>query len=333
MSGLNVTWIGLGNIGRVCVFNLPCYSIQSNHKQGMSANIAKKGPQASLTLYNRTTARATAHAEALNNPNVKVATTIPEAISSADIIFTCLGDDNALNAVTSSILATPNIDFSTKTFVDCSTVHPDTSRATEKAYAAAGASFVASPVFGAPNMADMGALIIVPAGKQSAISKARPFYEGVTASQTIDLSSGTGGDIDVGRASTMKVIGNTFILNTVGVLAEAMTAAETTGLGVEPLKEWLGLFAPGPFAKYADRMYSGDYYLRDEPLFAVDLARKDLRHAANLASGGGQRMRNLEVTDHLLSVVKEEMGEKGDIAGVYGAVRKEAGLEYGNQKK
>ncbi|KAJ5273291.1 hypothetical protein N7478_008416 [Penicillium angulare] len=314
MSGLHVTWIGLGNIGR-----------------GMSANVAKKGPQASLTLYNRTTSRATTHAESLNNPSVKVATTIPEAISNADIVFTCLGDDKALESVISSILSIPNINFATKTFVDCSTVHPDTSRATGKAFNAVGASFVASPVFGAPNMADAGMLIIVPAGKQDAIAKARPFYEGVTASKTIDLSSGTGADIDVGKATTMKVIGNTFILNTVGVLAEAMTAAETTGLGVEPLKEWIEMFAPGPFAKYANRMVTGDYYTRDEPLFAVDLARKDLRHASNLAKEGGQRMRNVEVTDHLLSVVKEEMGEKGDIAGVYGAARKEAGLEYGNQ--
>ncbi|KAJ5728682.1 uncharacterized protein N7483_003190 [Penicillium malachiteum] len=315
MSGVHVAWIGLGNIGR-----------------GMSANIAQKGPQASLTLYNRTTSRAITHAETLNQPDkIKVATTLPEAIANADIVFTCVGDDAALDAITSGILA-DSTDLSQKTFVDCSTVHPDTSRRTESAYAARGAGFVASPVFGAPNMADIGQLIIVPAGKQASIAKARPFYEGVTASRTIDLSSGTGEDIDVGRATTMKVIGNTFILNTVGVLAEALTAAETTGLGVGPLKEWLDVFAPGPFAKYAGRMVTGDYYLRDEPLFAVDLARKDLRHASGIAKEAGQRMRNVEVTDHFLSIVKEEMGEKGDIAGVYGAIRKEAGLEYGNQK-
>ncbi|KAJ5671138.1 hypothetical protein N7507_000265 [Penicillium longicatenatum] len=314
MSGTNVTFIGLGNMGR-----------------GMSANIAKKGPQASLTLYNRTTARATAHAATLEG-NVKVASTLPEAVKDADIIFICVGDDAALDSITSGVLADTSIDFSNKTVVDCSTVHPDTSRRTEAAYEARGASFVTSPVFGAPNMADIGALIVVPAGKQAAIAKARPFYEGVTAAKSIDLSSGTGADIDVGRATTMKVIGNTFILNTVGVLAEALTAAETTGLGVEPLKEWIELFAPGPFAKYANRMVSGDYYMREEPLFAVDLARKDLRHASALAKEGGQRMRNVEVTDHLLSIVKEEKGVQGDIAGVYGAARKEAGLEFGNQK-
>lgn len=180
-------------------------------------------------------------------------------------------------------------------------------------------------------MADAGQMIVVPGGKQTHIAKAKPFFEGVTAKATIDLSDGTGEDIDVGKAGTLKLLGNTFILNTVGVLAETLVAAESTGLGVGPLKQWLDLFAPGPFAKYAERMISGDYYRREEPLFAIDLARKDLRHASSLAGEGGQRMRNVEVTDGLLQDVKGEMGVKGDIAGVYGAARKAAGMKFKNE--
>ncbi|KAJ5444626.1 uncharacterized protein N7458_008498 [Penicillium daleae] len=313
MAGVRVAWIGLGNIGR-----------------GMSSNIAQKGPQSSLILYNRTTSRATAHAEKLGG-NVKVATSLAEAVQASDLIFTCVGDDPAIDAITTTILSDKETDLSTKTFIDCSTVHPDTSRRTEAAYEARGASFVACPVFGAPNMADAGQMIVVPAGKQSAIAKAKPFFEGVVAKATIDLSTGTGADIDVGRASTLKVLGNTFILNTVGVLAESLTAADATGLGTGPFRQWLELFNPGPFAKYADRMISGDYYQREEPLFAVDLARKDLRHASNIAKEGGQRMRNVEVTDHFLQEVKAEKGEKGDVAAVYGAARKAAGLKFENQ--
>ncbi|CAG8245087.1 unnamed protein product [Penicillium salamii] len=311
MSG-RVAWIGLGNIGR-----------------GMTKNIAEKGPQTSpLLLHNRSSARATAHAAALA-PKAQ-AVDLPTAIEQAELIFICVGDDTALDAVVSNILAQP-FDLSAKTFVDCSTVHPDTSRKTETSFAARGADFVACPVFGAPNMADAGQLIVVPAGKQSAIEKARPFFDGVVAKKTLDLSAGTGADIDVGRAGMLKVLGNTFILNTVGVLAESLVAAEASGLGVEPFKEWLGLFAPGPFANYAERMDSGDYYRREEPLFAVDLARKDLRHAAAVAGEGGLRMRNVEVTDSLLQEVKAERGEKGDLAAVYGAVRKGAGMKFENE--
>ncbi|KAJ5666450.1 uncharacterized protein N7477_008898 [Penicillium maclennaniae] len=312
MSGTRVAWIGLGNIGR-----------------GLSTNIAKKGPQSSLILYNRTTARATTLAASLDG-KATVANTIPEAVQNADIIFVCVGDDPALEDVIAGTLS-ENIDLSSKTFVDCSTVHPDTSRRAEAAYIARGAGFVACPVFGAPIMADAGEMIALPAGKQASIEKVKPFLEGVFAKATIDLSEGTGADTDVGRASTMKLLGNTFILNTVGVLAETLTAADATGLGTGPMKQWLDLFAPGPFAKYAERMITGDYYKREEPLFAVDLARKDLRHASNLAKEGGQRMRNVEVTDGFLQDVKAEQGAKGDIAGVYGAARKAAGMNFETQ--
>ncbi|KAJ5372878.1 Dehydrogenase multihelical [Penicillium concentricum] len=299
MSAPRVAWIGLGNIGR-----------------GMSQNISQKGPQTEpLLLYNRTTARATSHASKL--PNTKAVTTLTEAVTQSNVIFTCVGDDAALNSIVTAILSDLTIpqDLSDKTFIDCSTVHPDTSRATETAFNARGAGFVACPVFGAPNMADAGQLIVVPAGKRAAIEKVRPFFDGVVAKKTIDLS----------------VLGNTFILNTVGVLAETLVAAEASGLGVEPLQEWLGLFAPGPFANYAERMVGGDYCTREEPLFAVDLARKDLGHAYGIAKEGGLRMKNLEVMDGLLEVVKEEKGAKGDVAAVYGAVRKGAGMEFGNQ--
>ncbi len=83
-------------------------------------------------------------------------------------------------------------------------------------------------------------------------------------------------------------------------------------------------------AAYSTRMMSGDYHKREEPLFAVDLARKDARHAMALAKTAGTRMKDVEVADAHLEQVKKERGEKGDIAGIYGAVRQEAGLKFEN---
>ena len=67
-----------------------------------------------------------------------------------------------------------------------------------------------------------------------------------------------------------------------------------------------------------------------KPLFAVDLARKDAGHALDLAKSSGAKMKALEVADSRLAGVKEHMGTKGDIAGIYGAVRKESGLKFEN---
>jgi len=77
-------------------------------------------------------------------------------------------------------------------------------------------------------------------------------------------------------------------------------------------------------------MRTGDYHKRAEPLFAVDLARKDARHAMALAEKSGCRMRDVEVADKHLEQVKAHMGVRGDIAGIYGAVRAEGGLKFEN---
>ncbi|KAF4769964.1 hypothetical protein HAV15_012051 [Penicillium sp. str.  len=118
MTGPRVAWIGLGNIGR-----------------GMSQNIAQKGPQTGpILLYNRTAARATTHASQLTN--AKAVPTLTEAVNQSDLIFTCVGDDAALDSIVTAIISDPTIpqDLSSKTFIDCSTVHPDTSRRTEAAF-------------------------------------------------------------------------------------------------------------------------------------------------------------------------------------------------------
>ncbi|KAL4918150.1 hypothetical protein BDW62DRAFT_210643 [Aspergillus aurantiobrunneus] len=313
---VKVAWIGLGNIGR-----------------GMSRNIALKGPQKSpLILYNRTTSKASAFAESLvfEKPQAAIAApSLPAAVKDASITFICVGDDTALDQIINTIISDDSLSLKDKLIVDCSTVHPDTSRRIHATLTSHGATFIACPVFGAPNAADAGQMVVVPAGSPTGITRIAPFLEGVTSKAVLDLGPESAND--VGRASLMKVLGNTFILNTVETLAEGLVAAEKSGLGVYAYRQWVTTMFPGPFAKYAERMATGEYFKREEPLFAVDLARKDLRHAANLAQGAGMTLPSVKVTDDYLKVVKEEKGEKGDIAGVYGAIRKGAGLPYDNQ--
>ena len=55
-------------------------------------------------------------------------------------------------------------------------------------------------------------------------------------------------------------------------------------------------------------MESRDYYKREEPLFAVDLAMKDARHVLALANKAGVHMKNVEVANEYLKAVKEHMG-------------------------
>jgi 3-hydroxyisobutyrate dehydrogenase-like beta-hydroxyacid dehydrogenase len=316
-----LAWIGLGNMGRVS--NTSFLPIVADFEQGMCKNIVEKGNlENPLIIFNRTKKRAVDLSQKLTSGKSTVASTVYEAVSKSDIIFTCVGDDAAMNETIDSAL---KVDIKGKLFVDCSTVHPDTTNALAKRITASGAEFVACPVFGAPAMADSGQLICLVAGPKAATEKVMPYTKGVMGRAVIDFSGQP-----CEKATTLKIIGNTMILNMVESLSEANVLAEKSGLGSEYLSKFVEIMFPGPYTAYLGRMMSGDYYKRDEPLFAVDLARKDARHAKELAKASGTQMKSVEVADMHLVAVKERMGEKGDMAGIYGAVRQEAGMRFEN---
>lgn len=275
-----------------------------------------------VIIYNRTPARAEQLADKLGD-KAKPVQTIQEAVTASDIIFTCVGDDKAIEETIAEALKSP--DAKDKLFVDCSTVHPDTTDKLAKTITDAGALFVACPVFGAPAMADNGQLVCVLAGPKHLVDRVKPYTTGVMGRAIIDYSGEPHG-----AATRLKIIGNTFILNMVETLSEGHTLAEASGLGSDRLHQFVEAMFPGPYTAYSNRLREGDYYKREEPLFAVDLARKDAGHALALAKTHGVRMRGVEVADGHLADVQKHMGKRGDISSIYGAVRQEGGLEFEN---
>jgi 3-hydroxyisobutyrate dehydrogenase-like beta-hydroxyacid dehydrogenase len=108
-----------------------------------------------------------------------------------------------------------------------------------------------------------------------------------------------------------------------------LVLTEKADIPLEKFQSFLSLLFPNtPYVSYAQRMTSGEYHKRESPLFAIDLAKKDARHIMNLGKSVGVQMKGIELADEYFDVVKEEAGEKGDMAGMYGAVRKGAGLDY-----
>ncbi|EFY85318.1 hypothetical protein J3459_014880 [Metarhizium acridum] len=299
-------WIGLGNMGR-----------------GMCRNLVEKGELSSpLLLYNRSAEKAVDVAAKLPSGRTEVVASLEKAVLKADIIFTCVANDDAVRDLFKVML---RMNVPGKLFIDCSTIHPDTTESIAKDVADAGAEFVAAPVFGAPAMADAGQLIGVLAGPRASVEKAKPWFNGVMARAEIDL-----GDQPYSKATTLKLLGNTFVFNMVEQLAEAHVVAEKSGLGTDVLHQFISHMFPGPYTAYSTRMLAGDYHKRKEPLCAVDVARKDVRHARSLAQSAGTEIKTLEIADAHLAKVKQHCGEVGDIAGIYGAVRAEAGLKFEN---
>lgn len=109
----------------------------------MVKNLVEKGNlDKPVIIYNRTAARAEKLSESLGSGKTKVFTDLTEAVKDADIIFTCVGDDKAIEETITTALKG---DAKGKLFVDCSTVHPDTTDKLAKTINGAGAEFVACP--------------------------------------------------------------------------------------------------------------------------------------------------------------------------------------------
>jgi 3-hydroxyisobutyrate dehydrogenase-like beta-hydroxyacid dehydrogenase len=290
----------------------------------MVKNLVEKGNlDQPILLFNRTKQRAVDLSNALGADKTEVMDSIAEGVSKADVIFVILSQDHAVEAAVNEILQN---DVTGKLVIECSTIHPETTEKLAKAVEAKGAEYLTAPVFGAPAAADAGQLVGVLAGPSSTVDRAKPYFKGVMSRHDIEMR-----DEPRTKALTLKLIGTTFILNMVEQLAEGHVLAEKSGLGNQYLHQWIEGMFPGPYTAYSNRMLSGDYFQREYPLFAVDLARKDARHAMSLAKAAGTRMHNVELADSHLVQVKEHVGELGDFAGIYGVMRMEAGLKYENK--
>lgn len=133
------------------------------------------------------------------------------------------------------------------------------------------------------------------------------------------------------KAVTAKIVGNTFVAATITQLSETLTLAETTGVGTAAIQQLVDVLYGGPFSFYAARMLSGAYW-KDPPLADVNLGVKDVSYAMRLGEETGVRLRNSETALEYLKAVVEHSDGKGDIAGVYGAVRQKSGLKFENDE-
>jgi 3-hydroxyisobutyrate dehydrogenase-like beta-hydroxyacid dehydrogenase len=123
-----IAWIGLGNMGR-----------------GMCKNLVEKGNLSQpLIIYNRTQQRAEELSATLGSGKSKVAATIEDAVKPAEVIFMCLSNDASVKDTIEIALAISG-GVRGKLFVDCSTVHPDTTNELAKRITGEGAQFVACP--------------------------------------------------------------------------------------------------------------------------------------------------------------------------------------------
>ncbi|MBV2361934.1 NAD(P)-dependent oxidoreductase [Streptomonospora nanhaiensis] len=233
----------------------------------MARNIAAAGMP--VRVWNRTRAKA----EPLAGAGIEVAGTLDEAVADADIVVTMLYDGDTVEEVMAGIVPpAPGAVWAQTTTVGLAATNRLAARAAEL-----GMDYLDAPVLGTRGPAEQGALTVLAAGPERARRRSAPVFSAIGA-RTVSFDQ-------VGAASRLKLVANSWVLALTSATAEALSLAE--GLGVDA-RDFLDVVSGGPLdsgylhAK-AGAILSGDY----TPSFSVANAAKDANLVLDAAAAAG----------------------------------------------
>src|ERR1700704_1327245 len=216
-----------------------------------------------VIAYNRSRPAA----ETLVKYGARVADSIAELASEADIILSSLTNDDAVK----SVYTDPKGVFAHlrrgSAIIEMSTVSPATSRELYALSREAGVKCLDSPVSGSTPSAEEGTLTLFCGGDEELFQAAQPIFSSV-ASQYFYLGSS-------GSGTAMKLVANTLLGVGMQAIAESVALGQKEGLDRQRLLEVLShtaVIAPAHLGKLS-RVEHGDY----SPQFALRLMNKDFR--------------------------------------------------------
>jgi 3-hydroxyisobutyrate dehydrogenase-like beta-hydroxyacid dehydrogenase len=175
---------------------------------------------ANLTVWNRTRS----HAEELAGEGAQVASTPAEAVREAEVVFSMVMDDPALEEVLFREGALEHLSKGT-VHVAMSTLSVALSKKLEEEHHRRGQQYVAAPVFGRPHIAEAGKLWVAVGGAKEPVEKVRPLLEKFSRGITVVSEHPW-------SAHGLKLGGNFLITAMIASLTEAFLYAE--GMQIEP---------------------------------------------------------------------------------------------------
>src|SRR4051794_19222556 len=237
----------------------------------MAANLSKAG--FGLRVYNRTAEKA----RPLLERGARLARTPAEAAEPGGVVVTMVSDDRALEEVTlgaNGLLAR----LGNGVHLSMSTVAPRTARHLAGVHREHGASYVASPVFGKPEVAAQAKLWFATAGDAAARARVRPLQEAMSQ-RVFDFGE------EPGAANVIKLAGNFLLGAAIEAMAEAFTLAQKHGV---PRQQTFEFFTQTMFDCFVYRGYgeliASEHY---QPVGAKpSLIRKDYGLVLDAAAEG-----------------------------------------------
>jgi len=241
---MKIGFVGLGSMGSCMARRL----IDAGH---------------ALTVYNRTPSRA----EPFRAWGARVADSVSEAATGADVLISMVADDSALEALVfppgDALRALP----AGAVHASMSTISVALSRRLADAHAERGQHYVAAPVFGRPEAAAAGKLFVVAAGPNDQVQRCEPIFDAL-GQKTFNIG------LDASAANVIKLAGNFLISTVIESLAECLALARKHGIDSHTLLDVLTgtLFSAPIYRTYGTILVDQRF---DPPGFALPLGMKD----------------------------------------------------------
>jgi 3-hydroxyisobutyrate dehydrogenase-like beta-hydroxyacid dehydrogenase len=288
-------FIGLGNMGSL-----------------MARRLLDRGYP--LIAYDRNIAKA----EAVAAEQGFIAKSILELARTADVILSCLTNDEAVHSVytgTEGVFAGARAGT---IVLEMSTIAPESSRELHRLGARRGIEVMDVAISGSTPAAEQGIVTLLAGGNQELFLAAKPIFE-VLAKQYF-LVGGPG------SGTAMKLVVNTLLGVGMQAIAEAVVLGEKAGLDRKPMLDVLSrtaVITPAHVGKLA-RIAINDY----SPQFPLQLMNKDFRLILKAAAEARIPMPATEAAFHVNS---EELanGEEEDFSVVVRRMEEVAAITAG----
>ncbi|MFC0217921.1 3-hydroxyisobutyrate dehydrogenase [Pseudochelatococcus lubricantis] len=284
ISSVKVAFLGLGVMG------FP-----------MARHLAAAGYD--VVVYNRSPARADAW---LAENGGRAAPTPEEAAQGRDIVFSCVGNDDDLRAVTIGEGGAFAGLAPGALFVDHTTASAAVARELAAIAEERGIGFIDAPVSGGQSGAEKGVLTVMCGGAPDDFARAEPVI-GAYA-QAVRLLG------PVGSGQLAKMVNQICIAGVVQGLAEAVHFGKRAGLDIDAVIATIskGAAQSWQMENRAGTMAKGEFDFG----FAVDWMRKDLAICLDEARRNGAHLPLTALVDQFYSEVQSLGGSRWDTSSL-----------------
>lgn len=211
--------------------------------QPMARRLARAGH--AVVAWNRTGSRV----DALARDGVQRAAT-PAAACQADVLLTMLSDDASVDEVLLPQGRVVGAGTTGLVHLCMSTIRDGLAGRLASAHEAAGQQFVAAPVFGTPDAAQHGKLVIAAGGPRAAVERARPVFDVLGRLDYLGA--------DPRSACIVKAAGNFLMAAVVESLRDSLSLVHAAG--VDP-RQFVGIVTqslfPTPVYQYLGGTLAG----------------------------------------------------------------------------